>query len=184
MDINIQDKHYNKYLKYKLKYLELKQQSGGMVYTPSYCEKGFLSLFSPRYKMCNIYYYNNTNTGDVEQYLKNNLINEYKEDLKKKKKPFNDTSLNTINTFLQSKFDKTLEIYNKPDGHFKTRTEKATNQNLIDPIKKEVLAKIDEELGNTAFKDDLKEILSTYFTSAFNLAANIRSVEHLAQRHN
>ncbi len=30
--------------------------------------------------MCNIYYYNNTKTGDVEQYLKNNLINEYKED--------------------------------------------------------------------------------------------------------
>jgi hypothetical protein len=29
MDINIQDKHYKKYLKYKFKYLELKQQSGG-----------------------------------------------------------------------------------------------------------------------------------------------------------
>jgi tetratricopeptide (TPR) repeat protein len=30
MDINIQDKHYNKYIKYKLKYFELKKQSGGV----------------------------------------------------------------------------------------------------------------------------------------------------------
>jgi hypothetical protein len=30
MDINIQDEYYNKYLKYKLKYLELKQSGGGL----------------------------------------------------------------------------------------------------------------------------------------------------------
>lgn len=31
MDINIQDEHYNKYIKYKHKYLELKEQSGGVL---------------------------------------------------------------------------------------------------------------------------------------------------------
>jgi hypothetical protein len=40
-----------------------------------------------------------------------------------------------------------------------------------------VLGKIDTELGNTAFKDDLKEILSTYFTTAHKEASEIRSVE-------
>jgi hypothetical protein len=39
MDINIQDKHYNKYLKYKLKYLELKEQSGGGVFSYLYPNK-------------------------------------------------------------------------------------------------------------------------------------------------
>ena len=194
MDINIQDKYYNKYIKYKTKYLELKEQSGGrnpevygkiqsdqnggMAYTPAYCKKG-LNFIPPRYKMCNIYYYNNINKGDVETYLKNNLVNEYKDDLKKKGISYDENTLENFNTYLKTKLDEAYKLYDKPDNTFKTLDEKVANQDKIPLIKKEVLKYIDDKLGNMAFKEHLKEILETYFNSAYNLAVEIRSTEQI-----
>jgi hypothetical protein len=70
MDINIQDEHYKKYIKYKTKYLELKEQSGrGLFRNPevyekiqsggeskSFMEQIFDFLFSQEGKIYDTYY--------------------------------------------------------------------------------------------------------------------------------
>jgi cysteinyl-tRNA synthetase len=77
MDINIQDKHYNKYLKYKLKYLELKKQSGGELDNILAKLAEFTSQKTNNYtKISNMeYYFNNDLVKDLK------IFNKYDHDI-------------------------------------------------------------------------------------------------------
>jgi hypothetical protein len=199
MDINIQDKHYNKYIKYKTKYLELKEQSGrglfgnpevyekiqsdqngGMVYIPAYCKKWFLGFIPApaRYKMCNIYH-GSYGLGERETYIKNNLINEYIEDLKKKRVSYDENKLKELNKIINDKVSEVFNLYNIPDYTIEKSEQKLANQNKILAIKNDVLNEIDNNLGNMDFKEHLKEIISTYFTWAYLQAVDIRSKQYM-----
>jgi hypothetical protein len=127
MDIN-----YNKYIKYKLKYLELKQQSGGGAsmsakskaegplmempsYRPPFCDK--IKVYGKRLNICNIFYngteYNLGYNIEKQNYLKANLINDLKKDLKDKNQPFDETVLNTFNINLNAKIDEAYALFSK-----------------------------------------------------------------------
>jgi hypothetical protein len=77
MDINIKDKHYNKYLKYKLKYLELKKQSGGELDNILAKLAEFTSQKTNNYtKISNMeYYFNNDLVKDLK------IFNKYDHDI-------------------------------------------------------------------------------------------------------
>jgi hypothetical protein len=96
-----QDIYYDKYIKYKTKYLELKEQSGGRsdftdplsgatipwICKPLSIRNKFLNLFdsdsNPNPNLCKIY--NNRTFQDFHNNLKNNLITNLRLDLKTRK---------------------------------------------------------------------------------------------------
>jgi hypothetical protein len=150
MDINIQDKHYNKYLKYKLKYLELKKQSGGGVFS---------------------YFYPNKTTKNYEEIKKKDTINDMKRmiikiipdlksDLIKQNSKFHLELLNTFETnVLNSNIDIVHNLWRTTLG------KNDHNNNIIEQIKK--IGNIIETYINTNLKemenkDTLINIINIY----------------------
>jgi hypothetical protein len=78
MDINIQDKHYNKYLKYKLKYLELKKQSGGFFNTLFKEEVVVDNTLAKLVEIEDQKTNNYKKISNMEKYFNNDLVNDLK----------------------------------------------------------------------------------------------------------
>jgi hypothetical protein len=145
--MDIEDIHYKKYLKYKLKYLELKQ-SGGLnipFFTSYIKEKKEIEIYGEEeYKEMNLLITNSqqsksdikTKMSNIESFLLNKLINnlkrkkEFKEDFEKINKEILNTILNYCQYFYLNNINYTQ---NKTDTN---------TQHLILLLKQNYLSKI------------------------------------------
>jgi hypothetical protein len=190
MDINIQDKNYKKYLKYKLKYLELKQSGGGVQRKlfsifgnkniPKFCQKIMFAL-----NICKIY--NKRSIFEtpklLEKELKDNLINYLKSDLNKSKSNFDQTKLDNFNTILKDNIEKTLGLYynfNKNDMNHRNNISNETkkkNLSTILQINKTMKEEINNHLNGMLYKDELSIMINEYFTAAHAYLEQVVSTE-------
>jgi hypothetical protein len=146
MDINIQDKHYKKYIKYKTKYLELKKQSGGSFYTKSVVDNTSIKLGEFRDQKTNDY----NKISNMENYFDNDLV----KDLKKFNKDYDHEKLTELNEKIKNQL-----IYKKVISYRFTKEEnlKKLNDNIT-----KVLNFIDYHLKTMPNVKILKDLIDEY----------------------
>jgi hypothetical protein len=180
MDINIQDEHYKKYIKYKTKYLELKEQSGGggvITFFKSEEEKIYGEKIDIK-KTLNIFKTHNTSLWDIEKYLTNIIFQElykkYFDNNEEQKKniiiELYKIICNTINNY--------YEYFKNKDISKKHTIEENNKNNLtqlikhLDNIKTPLLKQIVElyfTMLNNHIKKDFKDIpVIIYNTCKYN----------------
>ncbi len=198
MDIDIQDVHYKKYLKYKLKYLELKQQSGGWwpysYFFPNNTNqtnqtKQTLAYFKKKQIELEPKNYLDLRLLNATTPLIHNLIPNLINDLINEKSAFNKELLNnfvTLPNFTIIKYD--INDQNLKNNNilvnFTTNFYKIANiykykgsldRKDVDNINffnNELTHYIDQNLINMEYKEELKEILTIYlknFEKLYNL---------------
>ena len=137
MDTNIENVYYNKYIKYKTKYLKLKELRGGA----EFCHNNYKILDVGR-----IVDLNNTNSNFFDHYDIRNINNKYKENINK---IYNELKI-MLKDFIKS-FKSIFSIFN------------TTSNNLIIIDKK--IDEINQKYNNFIFyysKNYLQENLKTY----------------------
>jgi hypothetical protein len=196
-DININDTYYNKYLKYKLKYLKLKHKQeleGGVNFSSSFSSSSSssnltqqtLSYFEKKIKELEPKSHLDTRLVRAISPKIYELIPNLKKDLTNKNSTFNQELLNnfvTLPIFTIIIFDKIDEDtknkkilvnftynFNKIENLYKYNPSlnKEDNENIIF-FKNELTTYIDLYLKNMEYKEELKTILTIYLDSITKL---------------
>ena len=154
------DKNIQKYIKYKTKYLELKQ-SGGMfnLFRSTSTSKSNLEIFNDKSKLAkddmkcsNLEYYFNINT-------KNNLIDNLKSD----NSNFDISKLNNFSNLITIATNNIQILFDTTGRNLDNKT---NSENLIKGYEKHIKDYINTHLNGIKNKEILIELLEKYFVCA------------------